>query len=143
MPKGSYFICDNEECKAFKGMITIHNVWPLMDIDMAIEESEGERKQILEERKKQGRKFSLFVYPQDKDKTPLGYRIQLFCPKDMIVFDKEFVKEEEATLSEMNPPVCVKCGGNLLSEQTAIDDGIDCPSCGKKLKPLHWFAKQK
>lgn len=141
MPQGSDFLCANQQCKNFGKRITIHGSWPLKSIDEAIAKATGEDKEILEKRKTDGRRFSLFVFPEDKGKSPLGWRTQLYCEKDLIVFDKEFDTKEEAENISVSPPVCERCGGESKSLKKAVSVGISCPTCGKRMNPMHWFTK--
>ena len=141
MPQGCDFICRNEDCRNFEASISMHGVWPLKDIDEAIADSEGERKTALEARKSEGRKSSLFVYPQDKEKTPKGYRIQLYCKKDRVRHEFEFDTSEEAVAAESNPCCCPNCGDRMCSVKLALKEGLPCPSCGTTTEPNWWFTK--
>lgn len=148
MPQGCDFTCTNKTCEHYGKKITIHGSWPLKDIDEAIrdcsvfgESCNEEHRTGLAYLKSQGRTKALFVFPNDADREPVGFRTQFYCCQDKIIFDEEFLtREESETASSANQP-CKKCGGELKSLKKAIDTGIQCPSCQHKMASLFWFTK--
>ena len=144
MPQGCDFTCRNTECAGFEKTIVMHGIWPTMCIDDAIAEygDDIERINALELKKAEGRVASLFVYPKDKSRQPVGYRVQLYCPICLMMdnIDCGLDKNEAKNLSD-NPSQCGKCSGNRLSLKTAVVSGIPCPICHVKLHLFHWFTK--
>lgn len=143
MPQGCDFTCRTPGCPGFEKTIVMHGVWPTKRIDEAIAEvDDPEHKAVLEARKERGRKTSLFVYPRDKNRPPCGYRLQLYCPKCLVVEDMDCGRDKRtASAAADDPPDCPTCGGPRLSLKKAIESGIQCPLCKQALKPFHWFTK--
>lgn len=145
MPQGCDFICVNNDCEHVGMSVSMHGLWPLQSIDRAIEKANLELDTIsssaLVKRKKEGRPSSLFVYPRDKNENPVGWRIQLFCVEENIKFDMDFDTEQEAIDAFHNPPGCEMCHGKLHSYKMLVSNDFKCPTCGEKMNPNYWFAK--
>jgi len=140
MPKGVDFLCGNTSCSDCGKKITIHGPWPIMDIDKAVAKPGADTEMLLAI-KASGRDKALFVFPRDQDDSPVGYRIQSFCQKDLIIFDNEFTSYEEAELANTERPICFKCGDKVMSLKDCVEIGVKCPSCGEKMQPTHWFTQ--
>ena len=142
MPQGCDFICDNPDFQYHGQSIRLHSLWPVQPIDNLISKSDVEEEKLaLAKRKNEGRNTALLVLPRDKDEIPTGWRIQLFCLKDLVRFDQEFPTPEEAKNVFENPPVCEKCGEQLYSYKMLAKLGMKCPSCQKTMTPNYWFSK--
>jgi len=121
----------------------MHGIWPLQSIDEAICKADDESdKYSLINRKNEGRPRALFMYPRDKDNIPIGWRVQLFCLKEHIIFDMDYDTEKEAIEIFDSSSKCSLCQGELYSYKQLAKIGFPCPTCGKNLTPSYWFTKQ-
>jgi DNA-directed RNA polymerase subunit RPC12/RpoP len=120
----------------------MHGVWPTKDIAEAVAEAGDSPDGVaLRARMAAGRRTALFVYPRDKGKPPVGYRLGLYCPSCLVVDDEDCGTSSDAKGKADDPPPCGRCGGKRMSLKRAVEDGIQCPHCGKRLEPSHWFTK--
>jgi hypothetical protein len=146
MPQGCDFTCHNKACPNHGETIVMHGVWPTKPIRKAIVEAQcrGDMSQAaaLQRREDEWRKVALFVYPADKQLSPAGYRLQLYCPACLIVEDVDCGRDpKEAKDKADNPTECGKCHGARKSLKSSVATSLPCPSCGVALHQFHWFTK--
>ena len=144
---GYNFFCQNPDCLGFDKMLSLGVSWPLVKIDylLALEDvqKDTELLQGLQMRKKEGREFACAILPNKHNLPYCGARAQLFCPKDKILWDEDFLGVDWRQALPTHEAKCHKCHGDLIDAETAKDQGLPCPLCGVIMKPQFWFKQDR
>ena len=148
MATGCNFICKNKICLGYDRNLTINGAWPLVDINAMlalpkVQESDYLRKG-LEQRRREGRHFACALLPNEDNLIYCGTRIQFYCPRDKIIWD-----EDLPGLNHHNIPAgiyakirCRTCNDMMLWMERAIEEGLYCPYCGRKMEYETWFTNE-
>ncbi len=153
MPSACEFKCDNKECKHYQSGFTMLAPWPIGEIDRVIEADNVKLDKKFQEelrniKKAEGRKYACINYPNKNDIPKLGYRVQKWCDKCLMIwnYDAMIVNNEETveeTVSNAHiPETCIQCNGQLKTFVQVVEDGVDCPHCQKRLIPQVWFSNE-
>jgi len=133
---GFEFVCKNEKCSYFKTGFTMYMEWPITHIDNIINSNiPQDLKDHLIKSKNEGRKYALITLPNKDNIEIIGKRVQLFCPKDCIIWEREIVDK-----NDIIDVYCDKCREKLITAREARENGIVCPSCKEKLDCMAWFS---
>ena len=168
---GCNLICNNKKCAYFKTGFVLTGIWPLGDVDSAIDIVDEDTKKDLLMRQKNGWKFFKINYP-DKFNIPIvAYGITKYCNncKRIHLFDVK-------NIGDKVPDTCDNCfdivklsmyskirlrkkrmvkkfkknweryvpreRSHLMSFTDVLEHGIKCPKCRKKLIQQRWFVNQ-
>ena len=152
MPAGCEFFCNNEECEQYKSGFVLTCLWPLGDIDEIIDARNVSKIQDFRDglikRKSEGRKYSCIIYPNVNEIETKGYRVNRWCNKCKRILEFDVLLEdgaktfEEAIAKKPTPTTCSGCNEETVSFEQAIEDGIDCLFCKKKMKSSRWFSNE-
>jgi len=138
---GYEFVCKNEKCSYFNTGFSLYKEWPISDIDTIINSKVVQKNKDLQEHliknKKEGRKYALVTLPNEENIPILGKRIQLFCKKDCIIWERDLVSK-----NDILNMYCDKCKERLITADEARKDGILCPKCQIKLTYTIWFSNR-
>jgi len=136
--RGNEFVCKNNQCVNFNTGFTIYAQWPITDIDDIINSQAipEDQKQYLIKSKESGKKYALIPLPNEEGFVAKGKRVQLFCEKDFIIWERDIVES-----GDIRNNYCDKCKQRLKTSEEARIDGIECPSCGKTLQCNSWFSQ--
>jgi hypothetical protein len=142
---GYEFVCKNEKCKCFNTGFSLYKEWPIAYIDHIINSKSitQDIKEHLYKNKYEGRKYALVTLPNTENIKIIGKRIQLFCQKDGIIWEREIVDKNHRTFYDkgITDLYCDKCKERLITADEARENGIMCPSCKEKLICSIWFSK--
>jgi hypothetical protein len=142
MAIGCDFVCENPDCKAYHHRLSLNGSWPIVDIDdlIALPEIQKDPKmlEILQIRKGEGRTHACAILPNKAGLKIKGFRNQLFCPVDLIVWDEDCLEGSEQP--KLDSIKCRRCNGNLISLEMAKKNGLNCPYCKNKMEPNYWFT---
>ena len=135
---GYEFLCKNEKCNYFNTGFSLYRSWPITNIDTVINSklAPQDLKDHLVKSKQEGRTYALVILPNTEEMQIIGKRIQLFCKKDCIMWERDLVNKNDVL--DMH---CDKCNDVLVSADEAMRDGILCPSCGIRLGFRNWFSQ--
>ena len=153
MPAGCEFICKNKDCQHFNCGFSMVDAWPITRIELIIEQNQVKkdepfRKKIID-MKNNGRKYFKIQYPNDNHVPKLGYSLNKWCSKCLIVWDFEALGEkDEDTLENCLKKSniienCSKCETKLIEFIDVIKEGIKCPICQKTMEQSRWFTNEK
>jgi len=155
---GADFTCKNNGCACCGTGFAVTSIWPLGDIDLVIDAAKGDEEYVkgMTNLKKEGRKYACIKMPNQANVPVEGYRIQKWCDKckavrlfDVIKTFPEMTMEEAISEADYMGDIhgtCFVCNSILKTfiEITDINgNGINCPSCKKKLTMTRWFANEK
>lgn len=150
MPAGCDFKCKNKNCDYFDTGFSFTGPWPMGRIDEIIKSEQVQKIPELVGKLKQlkeiGRDHICITFPNVDNIETTYYRVQLWNQQEKCLWQYDILKDIdlENSLSNANlPKECPKTGEEMISYQTAIRDGIDCPSCGVKLTQNRWFTQEK
>jgi len=135
---GFEFVCKNEKCSYFNTGFALYQDWPISYIDDVINSKSTpvDLKEHLIKNKKEGRKYALITLPNKENIEIIGKRIQLFCKKDTIIWERDLVNKND--IIDM---YCDKCRERLITVNEAKKNGILCPNCKEKLSCSTWFSQ--
>jgi len=135
---GFEFVCKNEKCSYCNTGFTLYQDWPISYIDDVINSKSTpvDLKEHLIKNKKEGRKYALVTLPNKENIEIIGKRIQLFCKKDTIIWEREIVDKKDIL-----DLYCDKCKERLITADEAKENGILCPNCKEKLSCSTWFSQ--
>lgn len=156
MPASCEFICKNKDCELYNTGFTITQPWPCATSEIIIADMVSNKPLKIQEkmlaklieRKNQGKKYLCITLPNISDIEITAYRIQQWSDGAKCIYDSyvEVVPGEDLneTVFKANLPTkCQTTGCELKTFNTVITDGIDCPSCKKKLEQSRSFANPK
>jgi hypothetical protein len=136
---GYEFVCKNEKCNYFNTGFTLYKEWPVSHIDLVINSKSVQQHKDLQDRliknKEEGRKYALLTLPNTENVPIIGKRIQLFCKKDCIIWERDLVEKNDVL-----DMYCDKCKERLVTADEARAWGLFCPSCKMKLSHTIWFS---
>ena len=136
---GYEFVCKNKKCEYFKTGFSLYKEWPISDIDEIINSKSIKKHKDLKAHlvkcKNEGRKHALTTLPNSEKIPIVGKRIQLFCKKDGIIWERDLVDKNDVL-----DMYCDKCKERLVTADEAKDNGILCPKCKIKLTYTTWFS---
>jgi hypothetical protein len=151
MPAGCDFVCKNEDCDYFDTGFTITGPWPMGDIDEIIETDRvkaiPQLQAQMKHMKESGREYACITFPNDDNIEAICYRVQLWSVEGNCIWDYDVFVEGEDNLEETIkksglPDKCPNTGSEMISFKQTTKDGIDCPSCSKKLNQKRWFTNE-
>jgi len=135
---GYEFVCKNEKCGYCNTGFSLYKEWPISRIDCVISSKSipKDLKKRLIKNKNEGRKYALITLPNKENIEIIGKRIQLFCKKDCIIWEREIVDK-----NDIINMYCDKCKERLITADEARESGILCPNCKEKLSCSTWFSQ--
>jgi len=152
MASGCEFTCDNKDCKCYKSGFIMLAPWPIGEIDKVIVSKRVKENKAFQEElrkmKEDGKQYSCINYPNVDEIPTLGYKVQKWCDKCLVIWNFEaMVGKPEETPEETveNAKIidtCSKCNEKLRSFPQVVEEGIDCPHCNQKLIQQVWFSNE-
>ena len=134
---GFEFVCKNEKCSYFNTGFSLYKEWPITYIDRVINSKiSQDLKDHLIKNKNEGRKYAIIALPNKENIEIIGKRIQLFCKKDFIIWERDLANKNDAI-----DMYCDKCKERLITADEARENGILCPNCKEKLICSTWFSQ--
>ena len=137
---GYKFTCKNDQCENVNTGFSIYRYWPIGNIDDIMSsnaiQKDLEYVKFLFNCKEKGRKYALIALPNQENIPILGKRIQLFCKKDCIIWERDIVEK-----SDVLDLYCDICREKLVSAEEAKENGLQCPKCKKDLIIIPWFSQ--
>src|ERR1035437_4118970 len=107
---GYEFVCKNEKCSSCNKGFTLYNEWPITYIDNIINSNiPKDLKDHLIKNKNDGRKYGLITLPNKENIEIIGKRIQLFCKKDCIYWEREIINKNDVI-----DMYCDRCKDRLI-----------------------------
>jgi hypothetical protein len=139
---GNQFVCRNRKCKLCGSGFSMYGSWPISFIDLVINSkainSKPDHKDHLIKCKNEGRKYAIITLPNNENIPTVGERVQLFCQKDGIIWERDLVDGDKVLDKK-----CDKCKGDLLDYKEVKEIEIACPKCKEKLECTVWFSQYK
>jgi len=153
MPAGCEFICKNKQCENFNAGFVVTAPWPMGDIRRVLNskklEKEKELRKIIRDMKRNGKKYACITYPDSDNLEVLAFRVQLWSPDALCVWEFDIEAKDENELlekledSESLPEKCPKTGCKLLDFKQICELGILCPSCSERLTQSRWYTNEE
>ena len=148
MPAGCEFICKNQDCKQFNTGFSLTAPWPVGQIELVINSAPVKKVSDLRERliaqKNDGIKYALIQFPNTDNIEILGHRINLWSKKANKIFQYEIdLIGKPLSDTVVIPKICPDTGGELLSFNEIVEQGIICPFCSVKLYQNRWFTNEE
>lgn len=151
MPRGTDFLCENFECEYIGTKISMHGPFPIASIKdvMAIKEVvENEfLYSDLSNKEKDGRKYALIPWPNKSGIKPKGIRIQYFVKNPATIFDEDLLwgSDDERirkilSREDVTDAISKKSGIEVWTLDKLLENGLNCPSCGKVMKAVNWLT---
>ena len=156
MPASCEFICKNKDCQLYNTGFTMTQPWPMASAEIVIADMVSNKPLKVQEkmlpklieRKNQGKKYLCITLPNTSDVEITAYRIQQWSDGAKCVYEDyvEVVPGEafnETVLKANLPTVCPTTGCTLKTFNTVVTEGIECPSCKKKLEQSRSYSNLK
>lgn len=145
---GCEFVCKNIECKEYNKGFVVNSIWPLGKIEIVISSDPVQKnedlKNYLIKAKDEGEKFAPIQFPDNDNIPVIAYRVHRWSPEAKCKWYYDFELNgrtiEEAVKEDSVPLKCKKTGCDTKDFNQVIEDGIECPCCGKKMQQNSWFS---